>query len=210
MATAIDNARVSITATNTAQALASAQEVAWVLLWAPFSNEQVIRVGKSTVTNTNAATEGLPIIPGAPPKMLLSCDLADLYVIGYIGDKIYYLSDSGTSTSGTTVVQATAANLNATVTSAGWTPSAELGVGTNVVKASAGILHGFLVEASGANNVTVQFYNHASTATTPITPSIVVAAGDKYGGAMDIDAICSVGIVCVHSGTNGIVTAYYA
>lgn len=92
----------------------------------------------------------------------------------------------------------------------GWTPSAELAVGTNVVKASAGQLHGFLVETGGTNDITVQFYDHASTATTPITPSIVVAGGDNYGGAMGIDAVCSAGIVCVHSGAGGIVTAYYA
>ena len=95
MATAMYNGRVSIAATGTAQALAGTQEVDWVLLWAPFSNEQVIRVGKSTVTNTNATTEGLPIIPGAPPIKLGSCDLADLYVVGLLADKIYYIASSG-------------------------------------------------------------------------------------------------------------------
>ena len=94
-------------------------------------------------------------------------------------------------------------------TPAGWTPSAELAVGTNVVKGSAGMLHGFLIETDGTNDVTVQFYNHTSTSTTPITPSIVVAGGDNYGGATDLDIICSVGIVCIHSGSGGLVTAYY-
>jgi len=89
------NGRLTITATGTAEALAGAQEVDWVLLWAPFSNEQVIRVGKSTVTNTDATTEGLPIIPGAPPIKLGSCDLADLYVVGFATDKIYYVASSG-------------------------------------------------------------------------------------------------------------------
>ncbi len=110
----------------------------------------------------------------------------------------------------TEVVQPTAADLNATVTPTGWTPSPELAAGTNVVKSSAGTLHGFLVETNGTNDVTVQFYNHTSGATTEITPSIVVAGGDNYGGAMDMDITCSVGIVCVHSGAGGIVTAYYA
>ncbi len=127
-------------------------------------------------------------------------------------EKWYITYNGGTTwvAMATQVVQATAANLNATVTSAGWTPSAELAVGTNIVKASAGTLHGFLVETGGTNDITVQFYNHASTATTPITPSIVVVGGDNYGGAMDMDITCSVGIVCVHSGAGGIVTAYYA
>jgi len=95
MATAMHNGRVKIAATGTAEALASTQEVDWILLWAPFSNEQVIRVGKSTVTNTDAATEGLPIVPGALPIKLGSCDLAGVYVVGFATDKIYYVASSG-------------------------------------------------------------------------------------------------------------------
>lgn len=95
MATVLYNARVSITTTGTRQALASAQEVDWVLLWAPRSNEQAIRIGSATVTNTNATTEGLPIIPGAPPIRLASCDLGDINIIGFATDKIYYVADSG-------------------------------------------------------------------------------------------------------------------
>jgi len=95
MATAMYNGRVAIATTNTAEALASAQEVDWVVLWCPTSNEQVIRIGKSTVTNTDATTEGLPIIQGAPPILLKSCDLAELYVVGFASDKIYYVASSG-------------------------------------------------------------------------------------------------------------------
>jgi len=95
MATAMHNGRVTIAATGTAEALASIQEVDWVKVWCPISNEQVIKVGESTVTDTDAATEGLPIIPGAPPELFLSCDLADFYVVGLAGDKIYYVAGSG-------------------------------------------------------------------------------------------------------------------
>lgn len=95
MATVFYNARVSITATNTRQALAGAKEVDWVLLWCPLSNEQAIKIGSVTVTNTDETTEGLPIIPGAPPIRLASCDLIDINIIGYIGDKIYYIASSG-------------------------------------------------------------------------------------------------------------------
>jgi len=95
MATLLQHGRLAITATDTAEALAGTKEVDWVLLWTPFSNEQVIRIGDSNVTNTDATTEGLPIIPGAPPIRLPSCDLADIYVIGFATDKIYYVADSG-------------------------------------------------------------------------------------------------------------------
>lgn len=91
----------------------------------------------------------------------------------------------------------------------GWLISGEYGVATTVIKASAGILHGVLIETDGTNNVTVQLYNHASSATNPITPSIVVAGGDRYGGVMNIDADCSNGIVLVLSGTNGVATIFY-
>ena len=92
----------------------------------------------------------------------------------------------------------------------GWTISGEKGVATTVIKATAGILHGFLIETDGTNNVTVQLYNHASTATNPITPSVVIAGGDRFGGALGIDAICSNGIVLVLSGTNGVATVFYS
>jgi len=211
MATTVTQARKAITNTGTAVALASAQEVLSLIIRAEGGNKNVIHIGSSTVTTADLTTRGVYLKPGELcPVDFGPCDLAEIYINGDTLDAVTYYAVYGTTTSGTTVVQATAANLNATVTSAGWTPSAELGVGTNIVKASAGILHGFLVETGGTNDITVQFYNHASTATTPITPSIVVAGGDNYGGALPIDVICSVGIVCVISGTNGIVTAYYA
>ena len=95
-------------------------------------------------------------------------------------------------------------------TPAGWTPSAELAVGTNVVKGSAGMLHGFLIETDGTNDVTVQLYNSATTSDNPITPSIVVAGGDNYGGVMGIDAICTNGITEIHSGSGGVVTVFFS
>ena len=91
----------------------------------------------------------------------------------------------------------------------GWSFSAELGVATNVVTTSPGTLHGFLIETDGTNNAVVQFYNHASAATNPMTPSIVVAGGDRYGGAFGMDAAFLNGCVCVVSGTGAVVTVYY-
>jgi len=96
-----------------------------------------------------------------------------------------------------------------TITPLGWSYSGEKGVATTVIKASAGMLHGVLIETNGTNNVTVQLYDHASTATNPITPAIVVAGGDLYGGLLGIDAICSNGIVLVLSGTGGVATVLY-
>ena len=95
MATAMHNGRLTISTTGTAEALASAQEVDWVKVWCPLDNEQVIKVGQSTVTDTDATTEGLPIIQGAKPELFLSCDLGDLYVVGFATDMIYYVASSG-------------------------------------------------------------------------------------------------------------------
>ena len=108
------------------------------------------------------------------------------------------------------VRQATATELNATTIPAGWNISGEKGVATTAIKASAGVLHGVLIETNGTDNVTVQLYNHTSTATNPITPSIVVAGGDRYGGVMGIDAICSNGIVIVVAGTGAVATVFYS
>lgn len=96
-----------------------------------------------------------------------------------------------------------------TTTPLGWSYSGEKGVATTVIKASAGMLHGILIETDGTNAVTFQLYDHASTATNPIIPAIVVAGGDLYGGLLGIDAICSNGIVLVLSGTNGVATVLY-
>lgn len=211
MATATHQGRKAIATTGTAIALASAQEVQWLICVAPLVNKGFIFVGSSTVTGAGSivgATDGYILAPGTSTPKMGPCDLAEVYIEGKAADCVYWMAGSGTSTAGVTVVQATAANLNATVVPAGWTPTAELAVGTNIIKASAGILHGFLVEAA-AVDVTVQFYNDPDSADTPITPSIVVPAGDNYGGAMDADIICSAGITEVHSGAGGIVTAYY-
>lgn len=95
------------------------------------------------------------------------------------------------------------------ITPVGWSYSGEKGVATSVIKASAGQLHGVLVKTDGINDVTIQLYDHASTATNPITPAIVVPGTDRYGSIMDIDATCSNGIVLVLSGTGGVATVVY-
>lgn len=87
--------RIKIAATNTSEVLATDQDVDWVLLWAPLSNEQAIKIGDSNVTDTDATTEGLPIIPGEPPIKLGACNLNDIYVIGFLADKIYYIASNG-------------------------------------------------------------------------------------------------------------------
>ena len=89
------NGRVAISATGSRETLASTQEVDWLLLWAPASNEQVIKIGSITVTNTDDTTDGLPIIPGAPPILLKSCDVFDVNIIGFATDVIYYVGSSG-------------------------------------------------------------------------------------------------------------------
>ena len=91
----------------------------------------------------------------------------------------------------------------------GWAFSSEMAVGTTVVKASAGQLHGVLIETDGTNDVLVQMFNHASTATNPMTSVIKVAGSDNYGGAIGMDNAFSLGCVIVLSGTNGVATVYY-
>jgi len=213
MATAVHQGRKAIATAGIAVELASAQEVQWLVCTAPLVNKGFIFVGSSTVTGagtTVGTADGYILAPGQFTPQMGPCDLAEVYIEGKEDDSVYWMAGSGTSTAGVTVVQATAANLNATVVPAGWTISGELGVATNVVKNSAGILHSFLIETNGTANAVVQAYNHASSATNPVTPSIVVAGGDLYGGAMGMDITCSVGITCIHSGTNAVVTAYYS
>ena len=95
MAMAVYQARVAITATGTREALGGDQDVDWVLLWCPLSNEQAIKIGSATVTDTDATTEGLPIIPGAPPIPLGACNLNTINIVGFATDKIYYFGSEG-------------------------------------------------------------------------------------------------------------------
>jgi len=213
VSTATHQGRKAIAVAGTAIALASAQEVQWLICIAPLVNKGFVFVGSSTVTGagtTVGATDGYILAPGTSTPKMGPCDLAEVYIEGKAADCVYWMAGSGTSTAGITVIQPTASLLNATTVPAGWTPSAELGVATNIVKASAGILHCFLIETNGTANAVVQAYNHASSATNPITPSIVVPGGDRYGGSGPIDVACSNGIVIVVSGTNAVVTAYYS
>lgn len=119
MATTMHQGRKAIATTGTAVALASAQEVTWLVCFAPFMNKGPIFVGSSTVTgagSTTATTDGYVLMPGAnTPPGIGPCDLAEVYIEGKAGDCVYWVAGSGTSTGGITVVQATAANLNATV-----------------------------------------------------------------------------------------------
>ena len=94
MATVMHQAKTAIAATGTAVALASAQEVKWVILYAPVSNELPIKVGSSTVTDTEATTDGYVLRQGKDVK-LSTCDLADVFINGYIGDCVYWMASSG-------------------------------------------------------------------------------------------------------------------
>ncbi len=214
MATTFESGELTLALTE--QALGDALEVNWLLVRS-LKGAQMISIGA-----TGVAVGSDYVLLGGESQLLPACNLAEVFAIGLsINDKLFYAYASGTSTGGITVVQGTAVNLQVepnqatpgdlqmTNTPAGWTPTAELGVATNVVKASAGILHSFLIETNGVNNAVVQAYNHASNATNPITPSIVVAGGDRYGGSGPIDVVCSNGIVIVVSGTNAVVTAYF-
>lgn len=202
MATTFGSGELTLALTE--QALGDALEVNWLIV-RTFKGADLCSVGETGVE----VGSDFPLL-GGESKLFGPCNLEEVFAIGSnTRDRLFFAYGSGISTGGLTVVQPTAEDLLMTNTPAGWTPSVELAVGTNVVKASPGILHGFLVETGGTNDITVQFYNHASTATTPITPSFVVAGEDNRDGAMNIDAICSVGIVCVHSGVGGIVTAYF-
>lgn len=182
-------ARVAITTTGTAVALGSAQEMDWIVIVADIGNLRPIVIGSSTVTRSEAATDGYRLRSGETVTLGPS-DRAEIYINGLALDSVYYVAATGSS-------------------SVGWLFSVEMGVATTVVKASAGQLHGVLIETNGTNNVIVQFYNHASTATNPMTPSIVVAGGDRYGGAMNINCAFSLGCVIVLSGTGGVATVYY-
>lgn len=180
--------RKEIAATGTAVAIyASSQVVDWVSLYAPTGNEGPLYIGSSTVTYTGATTDGRLLVPGAVMD-LRGCNLNNVYINGLDNDAVYFV---------------------ASTESLGWLYSGEKGVATTAIKASAGVLHGVLIETDGTNSVTVQLYDHASTATNPITPSIVVAGGDLWGGMLGIDAICLNGIVLVLSGTNGVATVLY-
>lgn len=231
-ATTTYQGRKAIATTGTRVALAGAQEVDWVVIVACIGNDQPITIGSVTVTVDQSSTDG-PRIEAGKSLRLGPCDLADVYINGKAENSVYYVAASGTGTAGLEVVQPTAADLNATVVQStatnlhveaeqataselnativplGWSYSGEKGVATTAIKASAGMLHGVMIETDGINDVTVQLYDHASTATNPITPAIVVPGTDRYGSIMDIDAVCSNGIVLVLSGTGGVATVLY-
>jgi hypothetical protein len=95
MATSVHQGRKAISTTDTAVALASAQEVNWLIVWAPASNKQILKIGSSTVTDTGAATDGVGIVPGAIPLPVPgAADLGDIYINGTAGDEIYYFAGS--------------------------------------------------------------------------------------------------------------------
>tara|TARA_Y100000310_G_scaffold292578_1_gene321449 strand:+ start:12591 stop:12872 length:282 start_codon:yes stop_codon:yes gene_type:complete len=84
-----------VATTGTAVALAGAQEVNWLAIYAPHSNEFPIHVGKSTVTATGATTDGIPLIPGAwPPLKVDGADLADVFINGHATDGVFYAAAS--------------------------------------------------------------------------------------------------------------------
>lgn len=126
------------------------------------------------------------------------------------GVKYIYDGSSWVTVTETGTVQSTAASLNATVTPVSWAFSPECSTGTTVIKAEAGQLHGVLIETDKTTDVSVQFFNHASSSTgSPMTPIICVAGGDNYGGFIGVDNAFSLGYVITVSGANGIATVQY-
>lgn len=90
MATTISNGRKTI-ATTAAALATSTSEATWVLLRSLRSNAEVA-IGDSSVTLAN----GYLILPGEMLR-LITCDLADLYVIGTAGDTLHWIAGHGTA-----------------------------------------------------------------------------------------------------------------
>lgn len=77
-----------ITTTGTAVALiASTQEYNWAVIKAPRTNEFPVCIGSSTVTATNATTDGFELSPGEQTRVV-ACDLAETYINGHKGDGV--------------------------------------------------------------------------------------------------------------------------
>jgi len=98
MATVLVNEWQKVAATGTAIALATANDVDWLVMKAPRTNETIIYVGASTVTRGTtkggASTDGLPLAPG-DDVTFGGCDLADVFINGTAGDGVYYVASSG-------------------------------------------------------------------------------------------------------------------
>jgi len=89
MATTQNHGYKKITATGTAVAIiASTQEYNWAIFKAPLTNEFPICIGKSTVTATNATTDGYELSPGESSPYTAACDLAETYINGHSGDGV--------------------------------------------------------------------------------------------------------------------------
>lgn len=93
MATSIHQGRVAIVTTGTAVALGSAQEVNWLVVKAEEHNSRPLVVGSSTVTRSEATTDG-PRLEAGKTMKLDGCDLADVYVNGVAGDSVFYVGAS--------------------------------------------------------------------------------------------------------------------
>lgn len=78
-----------IATTGTAVALiASTQEYNWVAIKAPRTNEFAVCIGSSTVTETNATTDGFELSPGEFIPYISGLDLAETYINGHAGDGV--------------------------------------------------------------------------------------------------------------------------
>lgn len=194
-----------LTLTTTEQALGGALEVNW-LIFRTLKGADLCAVGATGV----AVGSDLTLI-GGEGKFFGPCNLEEVFAIGSNDndtDVLFYAYASGTSTGGIAVVQDTAANLLATVTPHGWSHSGEEN-GNAVISAAAGQLHGILIETDGTNDVTAQLFDDPDSADTPVTPAIVVAGGDNYGGVMGIDVAVSNGIYLTLSGGTPVAVVYY-
>lgn len=78
-----------IATTGTAVALiASTKEYNWAVIKAPKTNEFPVCVGSSTVTATNASTDGYEMSPGEFIYVPGGLDLAETYINGHALDGV--------------------------------------------------------------------------------------------------------------------------
>lgn len=92
MATDFGSGVKTITA-SAAKLAASTKEVNWLTLKTLKSNHP-IAIGATGV----ALTDGYLIFGNDPPLKLGTCDLADVFVIGTAGDKLFYVYGNTTAT----------------------------------------------------------------------------------------------------------------
>jgi len=68
--------------------IASTKEYTEVIFTFPLTNEFPICIGSTTVTATNASTDGAEFKPGAPAIKMDTVDLSETYINGHADDGV--------------------------------------------------------------------------------------------------------------------------